>query len=334
VSEHARKQTELEAKLKAFVGQQIGPPEFGGDLVNAPMIRHWCTALEDENPAYTDPERAAQSVHGGIVAPPTMMQAWVLPGIDVAYRVDELTDKQRELHQVLSDYGYTSVVATNCDQGYTRYVRPGDKVTGTMTIESISDEKATALGPGYFIQTRTVFRDQNDEEVGWMTFRVVKFKPAQPPQAATDAATAPATPTRIRPPRAHDNGWWWEGIDAGKLLIQKCSGCDTLRHPPRPMCGSCGSIEWKGVEASGRGTVYSYVIMHHPPIPGYGFPIAVGLIDLEEGTRLVSNIVGCEHDDIHIGMKVEANIEQIDEELKLPLFRPVEGAVGGAGDGR
>ena len=64
----------------------------------------------------------------------------------------------------------------------------------------------------------------------------------------------------------------------------------------------------------------SFVIMHHPPMPGYDFPVAVGLIDLDEGTRIVANIVDCEFDDIHIGMKVEARIEEVGG-ITLPLFR-------------
>jgi uncharacterized OB-fold protein len=60
--------------------------------------------------------------------------------------------------------------------------------------------------------------------------------------------------------------------------------------------------------------------MHHPPIPGYDFPCPVGVIELEEGTRLVANIAGCEIDDIHIGMKVECSFEDVDDEMKLPFF--------------
>jgi uncharacterized OB-fold protein len=192
-------------------------------------------------------------------------------------------------------------------------------------IESVSEEKATALGIGYFIETRSTFTDQNGERVGWMVFRVLKFKPSQQPQAqASDAAAAPATPVRLRPPRAHDNGWWWEKIDRGELHIQKCSSCGTLRHPPRPMCGACQSIEWESIVSAGKGDVHSWVIMHHPPIPGYGFPIACALIDLDEGTRIISNVVGCELDDVHIGMKVELSIENVDDELKLPLFKPAK----------
>ena len=69
------------ARLKAFEGREVGEPFVARDPVNQPMIRHWCDAMDDANPVYTDPELAAQSVHGGIVAPPTMLQAWTMRGL-------------------------------------------------------------------------------------------------------------------------------------------------------------------------------------------------------------------------------------------------------------
>jgi uncharacterized OB-fold protein len=313
----------FEKQLQAFVGQEIGPPEIGEDTVNEAMIRHWCEVMGDANPAYTDPDAAKKSAHGGIVAPPTMLQTWILSGYPMSQPGSLPMNKQRELHALFDSQGYTGVVATNCDQGYDRYLVPGDQVKATTVIETISAEKATAIGIGYFIETRATFSNQNDEPVGWMVFRVLKFKPSQQPAAPApgDSAT-PATPVRLRPPRTHDNGWWWDKIDAGELHIQRCGECKTLRHPPRPMCGECQSLEWDSVVAGGRGELHSFVIMRHPPIPGYGFPIAVGLIDLEEGTRIVSNVVGCELDEVHIGMMVELSIENVDDELKLPLFKP------------
>jgi uncharacterized OB-fold protein/acyl dehydratase len=320
MSETSNQKQAFEAKIHEYVGLKEGPPTTGEDLVNEPMIRHWCQAMDDENPAYLDPGVAKKSVHQGIVAPPAMLQAWVLPGFPMHDATALATNKQRELHGVFDEQGYTGVVATNTEQEYTRYLRPGDQVTAETTIESISEEKATALGVGYFIVTRTVFTDQNGEEVGWMTFRVLKFKPSQQPAAQPAEGAAPSKPRRIRSPRGHDNGWWWEGCDQGRLLIQKCSECGVLRHPPRPMCGKCQSTRWEPIQASGRGTVYSYTVMHHPPIPGYDFPCPVGVIELEEGTRLVANIAGCEIDDIHIGMKVECSFEDVDDEMKLPFF--------------
>ena len=105
---------------------------------------------------------------------------------------------------------------------------------------------------------------------------------------------------------------------------QKCKGCGLLRHPPRPMCGACQSLEWEGVPSAGSGTVYSYTVLHHPKIPGYEFPLAVALIDLEEGTRIVANVAGCEPDALEVGMQVECRIEEVDGGMKLPFFYPAK----------
>ena len=314
---------ELEAELKKYVGVETGPPALAPEPVNESMIRHWCEAMGDESPVYTDPEAAARSVHRGIVAPPTMLQAWVLRGIEMADPAKMARNKQTELHALLSESGYTSVVATNCEQGYTRYLRPGDRVSTTTTIESISEEKATALGIGYFINTRDVFRDQRGEEVGWMTFRVLKFRPhQQPAQAAPAAGGAAPAPRRMRPIIGHDNGWWWEAVARGELLVQKCESCGTLRHPPRAMCGECQSIEWTSIRAKGTGRVYSHTVLHHPKFPGYEYPLVCALIELDEGTRIVSNLVGCAPADVRIGMPVTLSFERVDDEMQLPLFRP------------
>ncbi len=315
---------ELEAKLKKYVGIATGPAHQAPEAVNEAMIHHWCDAMGDRNPIYSDAAAAKSSGHGGIVAPPTMMQAWVLRGLAMADANAQTGDKQTELHKLLGDYGYPSVVATNCEQGYTRYLKPGDRVSTTTVIESISEQKSTGLGIGYFINTRDIFKDQDGNEVGWMTFRVLKFKPHQQPAAAAgdgEKAAASSKPKRFAAPLGHDNGWWWEGIQRGEILIQKCSDCGKLRHPPRPMCGDCQSIKWTGVKTSGRGTVYSYTVLHYPKFPGYEFPLACGLIELDDGVRMVTNIVGCDPTDVRIGMPGRLVIEKVDDDLALPLFR-------------
>ena len=317
---------ELEAKLRAFVGQPTGPPFMGPELVNEAMIHHWCDAMGDRNPVYRDADAAKRSAHGGVVAPPTMMQVWIMRGVDMAAPQATSTDGQIQLGRLLVEAGYPSVVATNCEQEYERYLRPGDQIVATTVFESISDEKTTGLGTGYFIDTRTTFRDQHGEQVGWMTFRILRFKPNAPPPAASAGTAVPAKPRRLRPPLGHDNAWWWEGIEKGELRIQRCKSCGTLRHPPRPMCGRCQSIEWDWLLSKGAGSVYSYVVLHHPPIPGYDFPLPVALIELDEGTRLVANVIGCKPAEVHIGMRVQAHIESADDELSLPFFRPVEAA--------
>jgi uncharacterized OB-fold protein/acyl dehydratase len=317
---------ELEAKLRAFVGRQTGPPATGPYPVNEAMIGHWCEAMGDHLPVYTDRAAAEKSVHGGIVAPPTMLQAWSMRGMLMAQQMEDSTDEQLAVHRLLTAAGYPSVVATNSEQGYTRYLRPGDEVVSTTVIESISEQKSTALGVGYFVNTRTVFTNQHGEELGWMTFRVLKFKPNQAPAAvATSASAAPAKPQRLAPPLGHDNQWWWEGIAKDELRIQRCKDCGTLRHPPRPMCGSCQSIQWDWIVSKGAGSVHSYVVLHHPPVPGYDYPLPVVLVDLDEGTRIVANVAGCAPGEIRIGMRVQARIEPADDSLKLPFFYPTGG---------
>ncbi len=326
----AETKADLERQMRTFVGCVIGPPAVAADAVNDAMIRHYCAVVGERNPVYTDPAAAKASVHGGIVAPPTMMDVWTMPPYLPPWETGKARppdapppDKQVELHELLGRYGYTGVVATNQEQEYRRYLRLGDRITATVTIDAISEEKATPLGLGYFITTRYVFRDQRGEDVGAMTFRVLKFKPAAPPQAPPAAAGgAPAKPRRLRPPRGHDNAWWWDGIARGQLLIQKCRTCGALRHPPRPMCGTCQSIDWDTVVAGGRGTVYSFTIVHHPKFPGYDYPLPCVLIELAEGTRIVSNLAGCAPEAIRIGMPVVLSIENVDDELTLPLFRP------------
>jgi len=314
----------FEKKLEAYVGIEIGIEEATKGPIDASSIRQWCEALGDELPIYTDPEAAASSIHGELVAPPTMLQAWVLPGMEMALGEDDPRNKQRELHRLFDAEGMTGVVATNCEQGFNRYLKVGDELRAVTTIESISEQKATGLGIGYFINTRSVFQDQKGEDVAWMTFRVLKFEAAQQPQAeASDSGGAPAKPTRIRPSIGHDNQFWWEGIDRGELLIQKCGSCGELRHPPRPMCPSCQSKEWESIVSSGKGTVYSHVTLHYPEVPGYEYPCSVAVVDLEEGTRFVSNVVGCDPDEVHIGMPVQASIEEMDPEFKMAVFRPV-----------
>ncbi len=135
------------------------------------------------------------------------------------------------------------------------------------------------------------------------------------------AATARRRP---RPAITHDNAFFWEGIAAGRLLLQRCD-CGRLRHPPAPVCSACHSFEWKPVEASGRGRVYSFVVAHHPAIPPFEYPNAIGLIELEEGPRIVANLVGISPEEIRVGMPVRCEIVEVEQGWKLPRFRPAAG---------
>jgi uncharacterized OB-fold protein len=106
-----------------------------------------------------------------------------------------------------------------------------------------------------------------------------------------------------------------------KLGIQRCLGCKVLRHPPRPMCGECRSIEWDAIEASGRGTICSFTVLTHPQFPGYEYPLVIILVDLEEGTRLTSQLVDCDPGDVAFGLAVEMVIHTDADGFKIPVFR-------------
>ena len=88
------------------------------------------------------------------------------------------------------------------------------------------------------------------------------------------------------------------------------------------MCDACRSITWDHIEACGRGTLVSFTVLHHPQVPGYTYPLTVGIIDLEEGTRIVSQLIDCERDDVSIGMPLEATLHEDPDGFKLPVFRP------------
>jgi uncharacterized OB-fold protein/acyl dehydratase len=302
--------------LQGLVGQSSGAPNVGLDPVNAPMIRHMVVALGDANPIYVDDDAAKAAGHPGIVAPPTMLQTWQMGGLDGKGPSRE--GGWGKALQLLDAAGFSSTVAVNCEQEYVRYLVPGDRVTVTGALESISEEKQTGLGVGHFVTTRDEYRDQDGELVGTHLFRVLKFKPGTGRTAAEPKAEKPPRP---RPPTTRDTQWWFDGCKEGKLLVQRCTACGTLRHPPGPACAECHSFEWDTVEASGRGTVYSFVVVDHPQVPSFDYPLPVVLVELEEGTRLVSNLVGVDVDDIEIGMAVVCELTAFDDELTIPQFR-------------
>lgn len=314
--------SDLQQRLEAFVGVEVQAAAPARDPVNAPMIRHWCDAMQDANPVYTDPALAADSVHGGIVAPPTMLQAWTMRGL--VPRPPPGGDAAMGLFELLDAAGFTSVVATNCRQEYARYLRPGDELSVSVSISDVSEEKKTGLGVGHFVTQRHTFRDQRGEVVGTMDFRILKFKPRARPARAGDGASEAPRRRRPRPSMNDDTAFFWKGLAEGRLLVLRCARCGLLRHPPEPMCPSCNAMDWQQVECSGRGTIYSYVVAHHPPVPPFEYPNPIALVELEEGVRMVANLKGIAADAVEIGMPVEAVFEPVadDDDLVVPLFQP------------
>ena len=127
---------------------------------------------------------------------------------------------------------------------------------------------------------------------------------------------------RPRPGINKDTAFFWQGLKQGKLLIQQCSNCNTLRHPPAPVCKECLSFDWQEHKASGKGVIHSFVKMHHPQVPAFDNPNPIGLIALDEGTRLVGCLVGFAEADIKIGTAVQLQIVDCDEHTSMAQFIP------------
>ncbi|WP_436497938.1 bifunctional MaoC family dehydratase N-terminal/OB-fold nucleic acid binding domain-containing protein [Actinokineospora sp. HUAS TT18] len=297
-----------EDRLQAFVGRTITPLTPGQDPVNVPMIRHWVEAMGDENPIYLSDEAAKAAGRPGIVAPASMAQAWTMRG----YAATMASGPAHELTELLAEGGYTSVVATDSDFDFARELRPGDHISAEEVVESISPEKSTALGVGRFVSSLRTYRDGDGEVVATQRWRILRFRPKQ--------ATAP----RPRPAVNLDNQFWFEAAKAHRLLIQRCAACATLRHPPGPCCPHCQSFDWDTVEASGSATLHSYVVAHHPKHPAFEYPLVIAVVDLAEGTRLVTNLVGVDAADVTIGMPLTLDWLDADPDLTLPVFRPAE----------
>lgn len=286
---------DVEAAARQVMDRGESARRPGRDPVNLPMVRNWLEALGDDNPAYAE------------VAPPAMVQVWTMGGLHHR-RADD--DPLGAMLTVLDEAGYTSIVATDCEQTYHRYLRYGEEVAIASRLESVIGPKRTALGDGWFVTTRNTWY-VGDEPVAEMMFRVLKFAPAP---------AKPAPAPVIRPVVNQDTAYFWAGTAAGELRIQQCGGCGELRHPPGPMCPSCNETKPGYVVASGLGEVYSYVVHHHPPVPGHTLPFVVALVELEEGVRFMAELA-VPPDEVHIGLPVRIGFRCVDDELTLPVWR-------------
>ena len=148
-------------EVRPLIGRSA-PFHTAPDPVNLPMARHWCDVIDDRNPVYTDEAFARASVFGGLVAPPAMLDVWDKPGL---HMVRDPGNPQAAALTVLDREGFTSTVAVNSDLELDRYLRPGDLVHSTLTLEDVSDEKQTALGTGHFVTSRIRYL-VGDEAVG------------------------------------------------------------------------------------------------------------------------------------------------------------------------
>jgi uncharacterized OB-fold protein len=115
---------------------------------------------------------------------------------------------------------------------------------------------------------------------------------------------------------------YWEGCREGMLKVQQCTKCKTCVFIPQPCCTQCQSTDLIWIECSGRGTVYSYTIVHRAPRPQFATPYAVAIIELEEGWHMLSNVIDCPVEEVAIDMPVRVVFSKMNDEISLPYFRP------------
>jgi uncharacterized OB-fold protein len=133
-------------------------------------------------------------------------------------------------------------------------------------------------------------------------------KPFSRPRPALDSETRP----------------YWEAAGRGELVIQRCGACGVLRHRPRALCPACLSDDVSFVRASGRGRVHTYTVTHQNQAPPFrdALPYVLAYVDLDEGVRLLTNIVGCRPEEVSVGLPVQVEFADRADDIAIPLFRP------------
>lgn len=199
-----------QARLEACTGAASAGLMVAPHAVSEAMIAMWADALLDDNPVYVDEAAARATGRDGIIAPPTMIQAWIMPKLSVmAQAATEApgyepwlrgrppaagadSEAALRIYRLLAERGYTNSAATNCRQDYHHELRPGDRIRAVTTLEKVSTLKRTAMGDGHFVTTRYEFHDQDDRNVATQLWTVLRFRtpdevPAAPPAVAIEA---------------------------------------------------------------------------------------------------------------------------------------------------
>jgi uncharacterized OB-fold protein/acyl dehydratase len=291
---------EIQAAAERVKAEGKSKPRVGRHPVNQPMVDHWLDAMGDRNPIYVDEEAAKAAGHPGIVAPPAMIQVWTMMGLGGVRAPD---DPLTKILQLFDDAGYIGVVATNCEQTYHRYLRPGEEVSVAAELTDVVGPKRTALGEGFFI-TQKITWQVGDEDVAEMMWRIMKFKPAEGDAGAQvpDDLDADAM---MRPASSRDTKFFWDGVNVHELRIQKRPD-GSLQHPPVPAIWQDKGAPIEYQVASGKGTVFSFVVHHAPKVPGRSLPFVIALVELEEGVRMLGELRNVDPAKVEIGMPVRA----------------------------
>ena len=293
--------TDIREAAAEITASVVAKPRAGRDPVNQPMINNWVEAIGDRNPIYTDEAAARDAGHPGIVAPPAMIQVWTMFGLGGERPTD---DPMGPMMKLFDDAGYVGVVATNCEQTYHRYLRPGEEVSVASEMRDVVGPKQTALGEGWFINQHITWR-VGDEDVAEMEWRILKFKPRE---AESTGAAVPADldpDAMMRPSVSRDTAFFWDGVKAHELRIQRLPD-GSLQHPPVPAVWQDKAEPMDYVVAGGTGTVFSFVVHHAPKVPGRTLPFLIALVELEEGVRMLGELRNVDAAQVKIGMPVRA----------------------------
>jgi len=290
----------LQAEIDKVKAAGRSKPRARRHPVNEPMMHHWLDAIGDRNPIYVDEAAAEAAGHPGIVAPPAMIQVWTMMGLG-GVRPDD--DPLGKIIELFDDAGYVGVVATNCEQTYHRYLRPGEEVSVAAELTEVVGPKQTALGEGYFINQRISWT-VGDEDVAEMMWRIMKFKPAQAGAGGKVPDDLDAD-SMMRPASSRDTKFFWDGVNAHELRIQKRPD-GSLQHPPVPAVWQDKEATVEYQVASGKGTVFSFVVHHAPKVPGRRLPFVIALVELEEGVRMLGELRNVDPAMVEIGMPVRA----------------------------
>ena len=132
-------------------------------------------------------------------------------------------------------------------------------------------------------------------------------------------------PKKVIPRPTPETEHFWQGTKVGELRLQQCSDCAHVYFPPRPFCPECSSRNIRITQASGKATLYSYVISHRTR-PPYENPLSIAVVQLEEGPRMMCNIVETEQtpEALVLDMALEVTYEQLSDDIFLPQFKPAE----------
>jgi uncharacterized protein len=294
--------TDIGESIAEITSTVVAKQRDARDPVNEPTIKTWVEALGDRNPIYTDEAAARAAGHPGLVAPPAMIQVWTMFGLSGERPTD---DPMGPLMELFDGAGYVGVVATNCEQTYHRYLRPGEQVSVASEMRDVVGPKQTALGEGWFINQHITWR-VGDEDVAEMAWRILKFKPRESDTVGAAAVPADLDPdAMMRPALSRDTVFFWEGVAAHELRIQRRPD-GTLQHPPVPAVWQDKEQPTDYVVAAGKGTVYSFVVHHAPKVPGRTLPFVIALVELEECVRMLGELRNVDHADVAIGMPVHA----------------------------